>query len=111
MSVPNFRVFKIQAKITRIKPEVEKTYGVWLLMPLMKRAILLRLSGQITSVFEGSEAERSVIMLSPSSFSLFFKKSTSPTYSVIMVKSLMDLSASTVKLPKEKFKNLSIFLL
>lgn len=90
---------------------MEKTYGVWLLMPLMKRAILLRLSGQITSVFEGSEAERSVIMLSPSSFSLFFKKSTSPTYSVIMVKSLMGLSASTVKLRKEKFKHLSIFLL
>jgi len=73
-------------------------------MPLMNRAILLRLSGQITSVFEGSEAERSVIMLSPSSFSLFFKKSTSPTYSVIMVKSLMGLSASTVKLRKKKFK-------
>lgn len=72
-------------------------------MPLMNRAMLLRLSGQMTSVREGSEAERSVIILSPSSFSLFFKKSTSPTYSVIMVKSLMDLSASTVKLQKEKF--------
>lgn len=74
-------------------------------MPLMKRAMLLRLSGQMTSVCEGSEAERSVIMLSPSSFSRFFKKSTSPTYSVIIVKSLMDLSASTVNLQKEKLSS------
>lgn len=74
-------------------------------MPLMKRAMLLRLSGQMTSVCEGSEAERRVIMLSPPSFSLFFKKSTSPTYSVIIVKSFMDLSASTVNLHKEKVKS------
>ena len=71
-------------------------------MPLMKRATLLRLSGQMTSVWEGSEAERSVIMLSPSSFSRFCKKSTSPTYSVIIVKSLMNLSASTVNLQKKE---------
>jgi len=74
-------------------------------MPLMKRAILLRLSGQMTSDCEGLEAERSVIMLSPSSYSRFFKKSTSPTYSVIIVKSFMDLSASTVNLQKKKIKN------
>lgn len=73
-------------------------------MPLTNRAMLLRLSGQMTSDCEGSEAKRSVIMLSPSSYSRFFRKSTSPTYSVIIVKSLIDLSASTVKLQMKKIK-------
>uniref|UniRef100_A0A0A9E648 Uncharacterized protein n=1 Tax=Arundo donax TaxID=35708 RepID=A0A0A9E648_ARUDO len=35
-------------------------------------------------------------MLSPSSCSRFRRKSTSPTYSVMMVRSLMNRSASTV---------------
>lgn len=79
---------------------MEETYGVWLSMPVMKGAMLLHLSGKTTSDCEGLDVERSVIILSPSSYSRFFKKSISPTYSLITVKSFMDLSASTVNLQK-----------
>jgi hypothetical protein len=58
------------------------------------------LSGQMTSDHEGLDAKISVIMLSTSSYYGFFKKSTSTTYSVIMVDSFMDLFASTVNLQK-----------
>lgn len=55
------------------KNEIMNTYGMWLLMPLMNLAMLLRLSGQTTRLLEGSAVVRSVIMLSPSSCSRFFR--------------------------------------
>ena len=58
------------------------------------------LSGKMTSDREGLDAKISVIMLSPTSYSGFFKKFTSTTYSVIIVDSFMDLFASTVNLQK-----------
>ena len=73
------------------------THGVWLLMPLMNRAMLLRRSGQIDeAACRQYAADSSVIMLSPSSCSRLRRKSTSPTYSLMMVRSQMERSASTV---------------
>lgn len=67
-------------------------------MPLIKRAMFPRLSGHMTRLLDGSVAKRRVIILSQSSCSRFFMKSTSPMYSAINVISFIWLSASTVKL-------------
>lgn len=75
---------------------------MWLLIPLINRAMFPRLSGQITRLIDGSSAKRRVIMLSPSSFSLCWRKSTSPVYSAMNVMSLIRASASTVNLHRIK---------
>ena len=51
------------------------THGVWLWMPLMNHAMLLRRSGQMTRLCAVNAADSSVVMLSPSSCSRLRRKS------------------------------------
>lgn len=81
------------------------TYKLWLLIPLINRAMFPRLSAQMTRLWEGSVASRRVIMLSQSSFSRLPMKSTSPVYSEINVMSFIGPSASTVYLLQKRISS------
>jgi len=64
-------------------------------MPETKWAMLLHLSGHITSSSEGSSVKSSPIMLLPASCVRQRIKSTSPVYSQMMAMSFIRVSAST----------------
>lgn len=83
-------------------------YDVWLLIPLINRAMFPRLSAQMTRLWEGSVASRRVIMLSQSSCSRFLMKSTSPVYSEINVMSFIGPSASTVYLLQKRISSILV---
>ncbi len=72
-----------------------QTYGEWLLMPETNQAMLLHLSGHITSSSEGSSVKSSSIMLLPASCVQQCIKSTLPVYSQMMAMSFIRVYAST----------------